>query len=82
MLQPKLSDDPKELASSTLRSIALNYVKSKGSRPRKTLQKAIKRLKQPDDIIVTKLDEGTGVVVMDKSEYFKLLAEASINDYV
>ena len=54
MLQSKLSDDQKELAASTLRSIALNYAKSKGPRPPKTLLKAIKRLKQRDDIIVTK----------------------------
>ena len=79
-LQSKLSDDQKELAASTLRSIALNYANSKGPRPPKTLLKAIKRLKQRDDIIVTKPDKGTGVVVMDKSEYFKLLAEASVND--
>ena len=38
----------------------------------------IKRLKKRDDITVTKPDKGTGVVVMDKSEYFKLLAEASM----
>ena len=80
MLEPKLSDDQKELAASTLRSIALNYVKSKGPRPPKTLQRAIKRLKQRDDIIVRKPDKGTGVVVINKSEYLKLLAEASIND--
>ena len=80
MLQAKLSDDQKELAASTLRSIALNYVKSKGPRPPKTLQKAIKHLKQRDDIIVLRADNGIGVVVMDKLEYFKLPAEDSIND--
>ena len=80
MLQPKLSDEQKELAASTLRSIVLNYAKSKDPRPLKTPLKAIKRLKQRDDIIVTKPDKGTAVVVMDKSKYLKLLAEGSIND--
>ena len=32
------------------------------------------------DIIITRPDKGSGVVLMDKSEYVRLLKEASIND--
>ena len=32
------------------------------------------------DIVITKPDKGSGVVVMDKEEYLHLLAEMSIND--
>ena len=32
------------------------------------------------DIVITKPDKGSGVVVMDKSEYLRLLSEASINN--
>ena len=39
-----------------------------------------KNVKQRDDIVTTKPDKGSGVVVMDKSEYLRLLSEASIND--
>ena len=37
-------------------------------------------LSNRDDIVVTKPDKGSGVVVLDKSEYLRLLSEASIND--
>ena len=80
-LQP-LIEDPvdKELASSTLRSIALNYIKSTSPSPPKALVKALNRLKKRDDIVVTKPDKGSGIVVMDKSEYLRLLSAASIDD--
>ena len=80
-LEP-LIEDPvdKELASSTLRSIALNYVKSISPSPPKALVKALNRLKKRDDIVVTKPDKGSGIVVMDKSEYLRLLSAASIDD--
>ena len=42
--------------------------------------KALNRLKKRDDIVVTKPDKGSGIVVMDKSEYIRLLSEASIDD--
>ena len=42
--------------------------------------RAIGQLKKRDDIIITKLDKGSGVVVMDKSDYVRLLKESSIND--
>ena len=80
-LEP-LIEDPvdKELASSTLRSLALNYIKSTSPSPPKALVKALNRLKKRDDIVVTKPDKGSGIVVMDKSEYLRLLSAASIDD--
>ena len=42
--------------------------------------KALNRLKKRDDIVVTKPDKGSGIVVMDKSEYLRLLSAASIDD--
>ena len=40
----------------------------------------MEQLKRRADIVITKPDIGLGVVVMDKSEYLRLLSEASIND--
>ena len=74
------NDDLKELAAPTLRSVALNYIHCKVQKPSKTLLLAIEQLKRRDNIIITKQDEGSGVVVMDKSEYLRLLSEACIND--
>ena len=37
-------------------------------------------LKKRDDIVVTKPDKGSGIVVMDKSEYLRLLSAASVDD--
>ena len=74
------NDNLRELAAATLRSIALNYIQRKVQKPSKTLLLAIEQLKQRDDIVITKPDKGSGVVVMDKSEYLRLLSEASIND--
>jgi len=37
-------------------------------------------IKKWDDIVITKPDKGSGVVVMDKLEYIRLLNEASIDD--
>ena len=42
--------------------------------------RAIGQLKRRDDIVVTKPDKGSGVVVMDKTDYVRLLKESSIND--
>ena len=74
------SDDLKELAAATLRSVALNYIQRKVQKPPKTLLVAIEQLKRRDDIVITKPDKGSGVVVMNKSEYLRLLSEAFIND--
>ena len=49
-------------------------------KPPKTLLKSINKLTKRDDIVITKPDKGSGVVVMDKSDYVRLLCEASIND--
>ena len=68
-LEPILSEDKKELAAATLRSIALNYTKRKGPKPPKPLVRSIQKLKKRDDIVITKPDKGSGVVVMDKLEY-------------
>ena len=77
-----LLEDPvdKELASSTLRSIALNYIQRTSPSPPKALVKALNCLKKRDDIVVTKPDKGSGIVVMDKCEYIRLLSAASIDD--
>lgn len=77
-----LIKDPKEkdLASATLRSIALNYIAKKGPNPPKALLRALNKLKRRDDIIISKPDKGSGVVVMDRDQYLRLLSEASISD--
>ncbi|XP_068671090.1 uncharacterized protein [Montipora foliosa] len=80
-IEPHLAnDDMKELTATTLRSVTLDYINQKGLKPQKTLMKAIEELRNRDYIVVTKPDKGSGVVVMDKSEYLLLLSEASIND--
>ncbi|XP_022804616.1 uncharacterized protein LOC111341856 [Stylophora pistillata] len=79
-LERTLADDKKELTAATLRSIALNYIECKSPKPPKPLQRAIKQLKRLDNIVVTKPDKGTGVVIMNKSDYINLLSQASIND--
>ena len=79
-LEPTLCDDKKELAAATLRSIALNYIERKGPRPPKALVRSINQLRKRDDIVIRKPDKGSGVVVMNKSDYVRLLSEASIND--
>ena len=55
--------------SSTLCSLALNYIERKGPKQPKALRTAIAQLKRRDDIIITKPDKGSGVVIMDKAEY-------------
>ena len=41
---------------------------------------AINNLKRREDIIITKPDKGSGVVVMDKTDYLRLLCDTSIRD--
>ena len=75
-------------SAATLASIALNYdktiqlycVKQKGPTPPKSMLRVIGQLKKNENIIITRPDKGSGVVVMDKSEYVRRLKEASIND--
>ena len=80
-LEPHLqSDDLKELAAATLRTVALKYIQRKVQKLPKTLLLAIEQLKRRDYVVISKPDKGSGVVVMDKSEYLRLLSEVSIND--
>ena len=57
-----------------------NYIAKKGPTPPKVLLRALKHLKRRVDIIISKPDKGSGVVVMDRDQYLRLLSEASIND--
>jgi len=50
------------------------------SKPPKAFLQAINNLKRREDIIITKPDKGSGVVVMDKTDYLRLLCDASIRD--
>ena len=45
-----------------------------------SLVRSVNQLKKQDDIVISRPDKGSGVVVMDKSDYVRLLSEASIND--
>lgn len=51
---------------------------SKMSQTSPSLLKTIHQLKKCDNIVITKHDKGFGV--MDKEQYIRLLAEASISD--
>ena len=44
------------------------------------VKSTINQLRKRHDIVITKPDKGYGVVIMDKSEYVRLLKESSIND--
>ena len=60
-IEPLLEDaNKKELASSTLRSIALNYIQPTSPNPPKALVKVLNRLKKRDDIVITKPDKFWG----------------------
>ena len=75
-----LSDSKKDLAFATLRSIALNYIASRDPNPPKAFLQAINNLKCREDIIITKPDKGSGIVVMDKTDHLRLFCDASIRD--
>lgn len=77
-IEPFLEDSEEELASSTLRSIALNYIHRTSPNPPKALVNALNHLKKRDDIVITKPDKG--VVVMDRTEYIRLLSAASVDN--
>ena len=59
---------------------SMSSLERKGPRPAKALVHSINQLKKRSDIVISKPDKGSGVVVMDKSDYVRLLSEASIND--
>ena len=79
-LEPDLSEDNRELAGTTLRSIALNYTERKTPTPPRAMVGAIGQLKKRNDIIITLPDNGSVVAVMDMSDYVRLRKESSIND--
>ena len=79
-LEPNLSEENKELAAATLRSIALNYMKRKGPTPPKSMLTAIGQLEKRDDIVITRPDKGSGVLILDKTEYVSLLKGSCISD--
>ena len=58
-LEPTIPEDKKELATATLRSIALNYIERKGPRPPKALVHSINQLKKRSDIVISKPDKQT-----------------------
>jgi len=79
-LETNLDPDKKDLTAATLKSIALNYIQRKGPSLPKSLLRAANQLKRRDDIVIVKPDKGTGVVVMDKNDYMRLLKKASIDN--
>lgn len=66
--------DKKLLAAATLLSVVLNYIEKRGPKPPKTLARSIEQLKKCDDIVITNLDKGLGVVLMDKPEFIDCYA--------
>ena len=46
----------------------MNYIERKGPRPPKSLVKAVNELKRRDDIVISKPDKGSAVVVMDRTD--------------
>ena len=57
----------------------MNYIQRTRPNPPKALVKALSRSKKRNDIVVTKPDKGSGVVVMDKPEYIRLSAASADN---
>ena len=79
-LEPNFQQDQKELTTAALRSVAVNYIHSRCPIPPKGLVKAIHRLNRRNDIVISKPDKGSGVVIMNKDDYLRLLADASVNN--
>ena len=48
----------------------------------RALLRVIGQLKKRNDIVITKTDKRSGVVVPDKSDYMRLLKESSINEEI
>lgn len=64
-IEPLLKDpDDNELTSSTLFSMSVNYIQRTSPSPSKALVKVLDRLKKLEDIVVTKPERGSGIVVM------------------
>ena len=79
-VQRTLPPDLKEFTDGTLRAIALNYIECKAPKPPKALERAVQQLKRRSDIVITKAEKGSLVVVMDRADYVRLLHDASIKD--
>ena len=80
LLEDKISEDKRPFASSYLKSTALEYASKRMDFQPKALSRAIGQLRKQKDIIITKPDKGSGVVIMNKAEYLELLKEASVYD--
>ena len=66
-LEPTLPDDKKDLAAATLRSIALNYIERKGSRPPKTLIMIMTMIVIPNFVLaVLVVISNLRIALMDK----------------
>ena len=78
-MDSSLDDNQKELATATLRSIALNYIERKGPKPPRSLLRALSKLQRRDDIVITRPDKGNGVVILDNVEYTELFKCSSVN---
>ena len=61
-------------------SMSLNYFQRTSPSTAKTPVKLLDRLRKPEDIVVTKPDRGSGIVVMAKSEHVRLLSATSIDE--
>jgi len=72
----------KKTTAASLRLIALNYIERKTPALPRAMLRAIGQLKKKNDIVITKPDKGSGVVVMDKSDYVRLLRKSSINNEI
>ena len=57
-------------------SVYPRFCYRKVPKPPRTLLKAIHQLKKHDGIVITNPCKGSGVVVMDKEEYLRLLAKS------
>ena len=49
-------------------------------KPPKALQKAVQQLKCRSNIVINKPDKGSGVLVVERADYVRLLHDASIKD--
>ena len=63
-----------------LQSIALNYRERTGPAPPKAMLRAIRQPKERGDIVITKLDKGSDVVVMDKTDYVHFFDTENVSE--
>ena len=70
-LELGLREENKEVVAASLCSIALNDIERKTPSPPRAMQRPIGQLKKRNDIVITKSDKVSGVVVMDRSDYVR-----------